>query len=69
MGIIDAAGNLVVEYRYGAWGKPLSVTGTLKTPLDRLNPLRYRGYVYDPDSGFYYLRTRYYAALLLLHSD
>ena len=69
VGIIDAAGNLVVEYKYDAWGKPLSVAGTLKTPLDRLNPLRYRRYVYDPDSGFYYLRTRHYAALLLLHGD
>ena len=25
-----------------------------------LNPLRYRGYVYDEDSGFYYLQSRYY---------
>ena len=69
VGIVDSAGNLVVEYKYDAWGKPLSITGTLKTTLGRLNPLRYRGHVYDSDSGFYYLRTRYYAALLLLHGD
>ena len=60
VGIIDAAGNLVVEYKYDAWGKPLSVAGTLKTSLGRLSPFRYRGYVYDEESGLYYLRSRYY---------
>lgn len=25
-----------------------------------LNPLRYRGYVYDSETGFYYLQSRYY---------
>ena len=35
VGIIDAAGNLVVEYEYDAWGKLLSVTGTLKISLVR----------------------------------
>ena len=24
------------------------------------NPLRYRGYVYDTDTGLYYLQSRYY---------
>ena len=28
--------------------------------LGRRNPFRYRGYVYDEDSGLYYLRSRYY---------
>ena len=31
-------------------------TGTIAT----LNPLRYRGYVYDPETGLYYLQSRYY---------
>ena len=60
VGIVDAAGNLVVEYRYDAWGKLLSITGTLKTSLGRLNPFRYRGYVHDEESALYYLRSRYY---------
>ena len=25
-----------------------------------LNPLRYRGYVYDDETGLYYLQSRYY---------
>ena len=28
--------------------------------LAELNPLRYRGYVYDQETGFYYLNSRYY---------
>ena len=58
--IVDAAGNPVIEYKYDAWGKPISITGTLKTTLGELNPFRYRGYMYDAEMEFYYLRNRYY---------
>jgi len=58
--IIDATGTIVVEYTYDAWGKPLTKTGTLATTLGTLNPFRYRGYVYDEETGLYYLRSRYY---------
>ena len=60
--IVDTAGNLVVEYKYDAWGKPISTTGSLKTTLGELNPFRYRGYVYDMETRLYYLRSRYYNA-------
>ena len=60
VGIVDGNGNLVVEYKYDAWGRPISVTGTLKTSLGELNPFRYRGYVYDAETGLYYLKNRYY---------
>ena len=60
VGIVDSADNLVVEYRYDAWGKPLSITGTLKTSLGELNPFGYRGYVYDKESTLYYLQSRFY---------
>ena len=62
VGIVDSAGTLVVEYRYDAWGKPTLVR-TLTTAyaaLAELNPFRYRGYVYDEEAGFNYLRSRYY---------
>ena len=58
--IVDGSGNTVVEYTYDSWGKPLSCTGTLATTLGALNPFRYRGYVYDEETGFYYLKSRYY---------
>ena len=62
VGLLDASGQLVVQYRYDAWGKLLA-TSTLTsayTTLANLNPLRYRGYVYDTETGLYYLRSRYY---------
>ena len=59
MAMIDANGAQVVEYVYDAWGKPLSKTGSLKDTLGTVNPFRYRGYVFDEETGLYYLRSRY----------
>ena len=58
--ILDSTGNPVVSYDYDAWGRVVEVTGTLVLPLGALNPLRYRGYVYDVETRFYYLQSRYY---------
>jgi len=60
MGIVDSTGNIVVNYTYDAWGNRLSVTGSMAATLGTLNPLRYRGYVYDQETGFYYVSSRYY---------
>ena len=56
--IRDSEGAIAVSYTYDAWGNILSVSGT--SPLTALNPLRYRGYVYDVETGLYYLQSRYY---------
>ena len=58
--IIDANGAVVVEYTYDAWGKVLNVTGSMAGTLGKIQPFRYRGYVYDVETGLYYLRSRYY---------
>ena len=60
--IIDANGAVVVEYTYDAWGKVLNVTGdeNLIDTLGEIQPFRYRGYVYDEETGLYYLRSRCY---------
>ncbi len=60
MGIVDGTGTEVVSYAYDAWGKLLSCTGTMADTLGTLNPLRYRGYVYDTETELYYLQSRYY---------
>ena len=60
MAIVDATGTAVVSYAYDAWGNILSVTGTMADTLGESNPLRYRGYVYDPETDLYYLQSRYY---------
>ena len=58
--IIDQNGNKVVSYTYDAWGKLLSTTGSLASTLGVANPFRYRSYMYDTETGLYYLLTRYY---------
>ena len=46
----------VATYEYDAWGNIVSSSGKLA----EINPLRYRGYYYDNETGFYYLQSRYY---------
>ncbi len=58
--IVSVNGIPVVEYTYDAWGNPLTTTGTKAATLGKLNPLRYRSYVYDQEMGLYYLQSRYY---------
>ena len=60
IGIYNSAGEKVVEYSYDSWGKLLSVTGSLVDSIGEINPIRYRGYYYDAETGFYYLQSRYY---------
>ena len=58
--ILDRTGTAMVSYTYDAWGNLCDTTGTLATTLGAHNPLRYRGYVYDTETGLYYLQSRYY---------
>ena len=60
IGIVDSTGTVVVEYTYDEWGKPLTKTGTLANTIGTINPIRYRGYYYDSETGFYYCQSRYY---------
>ena len=39
---------------------PMSVSGSMAATLGAANLLRYRGYVYDTETGLYYLSSRYY---------
>ena len=69
VGLLNSSGELVVEYKYDPWGKLLET----KIGVDESNakydtynnmalrnPLRYRRYIYDRDTGLYYLQSRYY---------
>ena len=58
--IFDKDGNRIVEYTYDAWGNILSISGSMADTIGAINPLRYRGYVYDQETGLYYLQSRYY---------
>ena len=59
-GLVDSTGTKVVAYTCGPWGEAWGVSGTLASTLGAMNPLRYRGYVYDTETGLYYLNSRYY---------
>ena len=59
IGITDPRNRLAVSYTYDAWGKLLSTGGDCPA-LAAANPIRYRGYYYDAESGLYYLNSRYY---------
>jgi RHS repeat-associated protein len=61
-GLVDMNGALVVQYDYTAGGRPIEPKGSLAGTLGKDNPFRYRGYVYDDETGLYYLRSRYYSA-------
>ncbi len=58
-GMIDESNTFVVWYRYDAWGNILGVGGSMGGTLGMLQPFRYRGYVWDEETGLYYLRSRY----------
>ena len=59
--IYNASGELVSTYDYDAWGK-VSENSTDKDTqnIAEINPIRYRGYYYDSETGLYYLKSRYY---------
>ena len=57
--ILDSSGTMVASYNYDAWGS-CTVYNSSDAAIGDLNPLRYRGYYYDAETGFYYLQSRYY---------
>ena len=68
VGIIDYTGSVVARYSYDAWGKQYAVTNgagvaqptSNSTFIGHVNPIRYRGYYYDTETGLYYCLSRYY---------
>ena len=64
--LINAYGTVYASYSYDAWGKPLTAQSYNSSfpYLHAINPLRYRGYYYDTETGWYYLQSRYYDPIL-----
>ena len=68
--LIGRTEKVYATYTYDAWGKLIGMTDANgNSILDKQdtsfafanrNPLRYRGYYYDVETGFYYLQSRYY---------
>jgi RHS repeat-associated protein len=57
--ILDSGGKIAASYDYDAWGN-CTVYNSSDAAIGDLNPLRYCGYYYDAETGFYYLQSRYY---------
>lgn len=66
----DSDGNIFAEYVYDAWGSLVTINTADENNAEQLalanaNPLRYRGYYYDNETGYYYLQSRYYIKIRL----
>jgi RHS repeat-associated protein len=59
--IFDTSGNMVAKYLYDAWGNCTISSATTNYAVAYANPIRYRGYYYDEDTGLYYCNARYYS--------
>ena len=60
--IYSQNGSLYCTYTYDAWGNLIDLTFTdpTNTIAGYINPIRYKSYYYDSETGFYYLQSRYY---------
>ncbi len=56
----DASGAVKATYAYNPWGQQTTATD----PLGTKNKFKYTGEAMDPNTGFYYLRARYYDATM-----
>jgi RHS repeat-associated protein len=52
--LVDESGAVVNTYSYDSWGKLDAINESVA------NPIRFRGEYFDSETGFYYLRGRYY---------
>src|SRR5208282_3556654 len=52
--LTDTTGNLAASYVYDSFGNLTASTGSVT------NPFQYTGREFDPETGLYYYRARYY---------
>jgi len=65
VGILNENMEVIVEYRYDAWGNILEIIGPEADTIGRINPIRYRGYRFDEISGLYIIGSRLYSPVLM----
>ena len=56
--LLNQRGERVCSYTYDAWGNLVEIQGDENAA--KANKYRYRSYYYDEETGFYYLKNRYY---------
>ena len=57
--IYDANCNVKAVYKYDAFGN-CTITNSTNDDIANINPIRYRGYYFDTETGLYFLNARYY---------
>ncbi len=60
LGIYTSGGDLITAYDYDAWGNCTETHYITQYNIGTINPIRYRGYYYDIETGLYYVSSRYY---------
>ena len=60
IGLLNSTQQIVATYRYDPYGRIIDEWISSNDDIGTINPLRYRGYYYDSETGFYYLQSRYY---------
>ena len=67
--LLNESGAVVARYKYDAWGNhkiysaegiDISNNSQYNEHVGNINPIRYRGYYFDAETGLYYLPARYY---------
>ena len=63
--ITDTNDTELVQYEYDPWDKcnflqPMIADEKFANDITNINPIRYRGYYLDSETGYYYLQSRYY---------
>lgn len=56
--ILNPTGDVVAKYDYDVFGYPTITLDTIF--IASLNPIRYRGYYYDDETGLFWCNSRYY---------
>ena len=67
--ILDGTYNIVAKYEYDAWGNHVVYKKTTSGYtinqdagfIGNVNPIRYKGYYYDVETGLFWLSSRYYS--------
>lgn len=61
--VIDSAGTKLVSYSYGDFGEVTEAVADSNEArlVAKVNPFKFKGYFFDNETGFYYLKSRYYS--------
>ena len=63
--IVDENKEVMVSYKYDAWGRLLNkvyTPNTIGEDIAELNSFIYKGYYLDEETGWYYLKSRFYSS-------